>query len=190
MTRPRVILGPSGAYFVRAVTKDRRPILGSTAGMASWPAELLVATTLYFRHALAFRLYAYVVLPDAFEAVIRPPAEGAAPANISRIMMEIKGSFAHWYNVRLGRRGSVWEKRFRDRLLLSTDEIRAAEAEVHLRPLAEGLVTDAVRYPYSGLGSGSGAMRLLDRLPVREGALPGEVRAHRSTSSRRLRRAG
>ena len=175
MTRARVILGPSGAYLVRAVTKDGQPILG-----AAWAAELLVATTMYFRHALAFKLYAYVVLPDAFEAVIRPAVEGAAAANISRIMMEIMGSFAHWYNVRLGRKGSVWEKRFRDRLLLSIDEIHAAEAEVHLRPLAKGLVTDPFCYPYSGLGAGRGSVRLLDRLPVREGALPVEVHARKA----------
>jgi hypothetical protein len=148
---------------------------------------------MYFRHALAFRLYAYVVLPDAFEAVIRPSVEGETSANISRIMMEVKGSFAHWYNVRLGRRGSVWEKRFRDRLLLSVDEIRAAAAEVHLRPLAEGLATDPGRYPYSGLGAGRGSVRLLDRLPVREGALPVEVRAclrAGGSTHRQARRAG
>ena len=176
MTRPRVILGPSGAYLVRAATRGREPLLAP-----AWAAELLVATTAYFRHALAFRLYAYVVLPDAFEAVIQPATRGAAPANISRIMMEIKGSFAHWYNVRLGRRGSVWEKRFRDRLLLSIEEIRAAAVEVHLRPALEGLVRDPTSYPYSSLCSGPGAVKVVDKLPVRTGGLPVEVSARRAS---------
>ncbi len=175
MTRPRVILGPSGAYLVRAATRGKEPLLAP-----AWAARLLVATTAYFRHALAFRLYAYVVLPDAFEAVIQPAAGGAKPANISRIMMEIKGSFAHWYNVRLGRRGSVWEKRFRDRLLLSTEEIRAAAIEVHVRPALEGLVRDPTSYPYSSFASGRGAVKVVDKLPVRAGGLPVEVSARRA----------
>ena len=116
------------------------------------------------------------MLPNAFEAVIQP-----AGPNISRIMMEIKGSFAHWYNVRLGRRGSVWEKRFGDRLLLSTEEIRAAAVEVHLRPALEGLVRDPTSYPYSSLCSGPGAVKVVDKLPVRTGGLPIEVSARRAS---------
>ena len=176
MTRPRVILGPSGAYFVRAVTRRREPFLAP-----EWAAELLVATVAYFRHALGFRLYGYVVLPDAFEAVIQPAARGGPlSANISRIMMEIKGSFAHWHNARLGRTGSVWEKRFRDRLLLSTEEIRAAAMEVHLRPVTEGLASSLTGYPYSGFAAGRNAVRVLDKLPVRSGGLPVEVPARRA----------
>ena len=75
MTRPRVILGPSGAYLVRAVTRRKEPLLAP-----AWAAELLVATVAYFRHALAFRLYAYVVLPDVFEAVIQPSTAGTGLA--------------------------------------------------------------------------------------------------------------
>ncbi len=187
MTRPRVILGPSGAYWVRAETCDRMTLLG-----APWKADLLVATLAYFRHALMFRLYAYAVLPKALEAVIQPaaaaplfgdsvPSDGplasgsAGPvrsADISKIMMNIKGSFAYWCNRRLRRRGSVWKKRFSDRLLLSAEEIRAATLQVHSRPAALGLSERPELFRYSGLTVGRNPVQLLDPLPVRRGGMP------------------
>ncbi len=186
MTRPRVILGPSGAYWVRAETRDQMALLG-----APWKADLLVATLAYFRHALMFRLYAYAVLPKALLAVIQPaappvqddlvPAVGphasgsagpAISADISKIMMNIKGSFAYWCNRRLRRRGSVWKKRFRDRVLLSAEEIRTAALEVHSRPAALGLSERPELFRYSGLTVGRNPVQLLDPLPVRRGGMP------------------
>jgi hypothetical protein len=143
-----------------------------------------VATLAYFRRALGFRLYAYAVLPGALEAVIQPGhGEGQGgttdlaggskgPATISKIMMEIKGSFAHWHNRRHRRRGSVWEKRFRDELLLSAEEIRAAVMVVHQRPVALGLAERPELYRYSGLSAGRNPIALIDALPVRVGDLP------------------
>ena len=49
MTRPRVILGPSGAYWVRAGTRCSLPLLAKP-----WAADLLVATLAYFRLCLGF----------------------------------------------------------------------------------------------------------------------------------------
>ena len=173
MTRPRVILGPSGAYWVRAETRDRMALLG-----APWKADLLVATLAYFRHALRFRLYAYAVLPKALLAVIQPAAaapllgDSARCADISKIMMNVKGSFAYWYNRRLRRRGSVWKKRFRDRVLLSAEEIRTAALEVHSRPAALGLSERPELFRYSGLTVGRNPVQVLDPLPVRRGGMP------------------
>jgi hypothetical protein len=199
LTRRRVILGPSGAYWVRAGTRSRLPVLA-----APWAAELLVATVAYFRAALAFRLYAWTVLPDALEAVIQPsaPASGRLvggggsvgstaagggdavsappPANISKVMMEIKGSFAYWYNRRLGRRGNVWEKRFKDRILLTAEEIRAAALAVHSRPASLGLAESPELYPYYGLSRGGNPVALIDPLPVKCGGLPVRLPARRS----------
>lgn len=187
MTRPRVILGPSGAYLVRAETKGGKPLLA-----APWAAEFLVTTLAYFRQALSFRLYAYAVLPSALEAVIQP--EPAAPAwgefdpsgprkkvaNISKIMMDVKGSFAYWYNRRAGRRGSVWEKRFKDHLLLTTEEIRAGVLKVHSRPVALRLSEKPEDFRYSGLTAGRNPLRLLDTLPVRLGDMPVPVKLRRT----------
>jgi hypothetical protein len=187
MTRPRVILGPSGAYLVRAETKGGRPILASPSA-----AELLVTTLAYFRQALSFRLYAYAVLPDALEAVIQPEAPSPAwgdfsppggdrkVANISKIMMDVKGSFAYWYNRRAGRRGSVWEKRFKDVILLSTEEIRAGVLKVHSRPVVLRLSERPEDFPYSGLTAGRNPVKLLDALPVKLGNMPVPVKLRRT----------
>ncbi len=177
MTRPRVILGPSGAYHVIAETREGVSILA-----CDWAADLLAATLAYFRQALSFRLYACTILMQSFEAVIAPAADaesrGAArPATISKIMMEIKGSFAHWYNLKLGRRGSVWEKRFRDRLLLTPEEIHAAVREVNMRPVAMGLAERPEEYPHSGISTSRRQVPLIDLLPVAGGPVPVEVSA-------------
>jgi hypothetical protein len=181
VTRPRIILGPSGAYWVKAETHKGRPFLG-----ARWSAELLVTTFAYFHRALGFRLYAYAVLPTWFEAVIQPGDGGgprgsdfnprrAAPPTISKILMEIKGSFAHWYNRRLCRSGSVWEKRFRDRVLLTAEEIREASLAVHSQPTIMGMTEAPQDYPFCGLGAAKHPLKLVDPLPVRYGSLPAQV---------------
>ncbi|MHC4250000.1 MAG: transposase [Planctomycetota bacterium] len=187
MTKPRVILGPSGAYRVRAETISGLPVLATP-----WTADLLVATVAYFRQALGFRLYGYAVLPSAFDAVIQPCGSGpgsgfAAPgarrgATISKIMMNVKGAFAYWYNRRLGRRGSVWEKRFADTPLLSAEEIRGAVLAVHAGPVALGLADAPQDYRWSGLAAARNPVRLIDPLPVRTGDTPVEIGAARAAS--------
>ena len=192
MTKPRVILGPSGAYWVRAETRSSLPLFATP-----WAADFLVATLAYFRGALGFRLYAYAVLPKALEAVIQPatsasvwgdfspPGSRGSGATISKIMMEVKGSFAYWYNRRLDRRGSVWEKRFRDRVLLSAEDIRTCALEVHSRPTSLGLTERPEEYPYSGLVAGRNPVQVVDHLPVRRGGVPVSL-----TDMRRARKAG
>jgi hypothetical protein len=164
---------------VQAETSKGLPLL-----RARWSAELLTVTFAYFRQAMGFRMYAYAVLPHGFEAVIQPDPTTRArgmrdddegmPA-ISKIMMEIKGSFAHWYNRKLGRSGSVWEKRFQDRILLSAEEIRAATLKVHAAPIALGLADRIENYPFTGLTSARNPIRALDKLPVSRGSLPAAV---------------
>jgi hypothetical protein len=182
MTRPRIVLGPNGAYWVTADAARGMPLF-----RAPWAAELLIVTLSYFRQALNFKLYAYTVLPTTFEAVIQPGDakvlhgsggnKKEVPLTISKIMMEVKGSFAHWYNRRVGRTGSVWEKRFKDRTLLNAEEIKAATIAVHGSPVLLGLADRPDLYPYSGLSSARNPIRMLDALPVREGGVPVAVRA-------------
>jgi hypothetical protein len=162
---------------VSARTRSSFPVLATP-----WAADLLVATVAYFRLCLGFRLYGYAVLPGAFDAVIQPcaagPANDFAPAGarrgatISKIMMNVKGAFAYWYNRRLGRRGSVWEKRFADTPLLTAEEIRAAVLAVHAGPVALGLADSPADYRWSGLAAAKNPVRLIDPLPVRTGDMP------------------
>ena len=101
MTRPRIVLGPNGAYWVTADAARGLPVF-----QAPWAADLLIVTLAYFRQALGFRLYAYSVMPTSFEAVIQPGDARAVhrtsagkkdgPLTISKIMMEVKGSFGPW----------------------------------------------------------------------------------------------
>jgi hypothetical protein len=171
MTRPRIVLGPNGAYWVGADTARGLPVFRTP-----WAAELLVATLAYFRQALDFRLYGFAVLPTGLQAVIQPGAArggaGAEAVTISKIMMEIKGSFAHWYNRRTGRSGSVWEKRFADRVLLDAEEIVSAARAVHLTPVSYDLVDRPDLYPYSGLAAARHPVSIVDALPVKTGQLP------------------
>jgi len=182
MTRPRIVLGPNGAYWVTADAARGMPVF-----QAPWAAELLIVTLAYFRQALGFKLYAYCVLPSSFEAVIQPgdarvvhgsgENKKEGPLTISKIMMELKGSFAHWYNRRIGRTGSVWEKRFKDRTLLNAQEIQAAAVMVHASPVILGLADKPELYPHSGLSAPRNPIRTLDTLAVRAGEVPVAVKA-------------
>ncbi len=94
--------------------------------------------------------------------------------------MDVKGSFAYWYNRRMGRRGSVWEKRFKDVILLSTEEIRAGVLKVHSRPVTLRLSERPEDFPYSGLTAGRNPVKLLDALPVKLGNMPVPVKLRRT----------
>lgn len=164
-------MSANGIFWIRARTRSGLRPLGSP-----WAAELLASTIAYFRAALGFRLHAYSILPESLEAVLGLSGR----ANLSKIMMEVKGSFAHWYNRRLDRAGSLWERRFESEPLLSAEDIRTRVRRVHGLPLRAGLEDIPGSYPYFG-GSRERVPRCpLDPLPVLAGELPVEVQGRLS----------
>jgi putative transposase len=73
--------------------------------------------------------------------------------DVSVFMQELKKRFTWWYNRRVGRKGPLWEDRFKS-VLVEDDEkvLLPMAAYIDLNPVRAGLVKDPKDYRWSGYG--------------------------------------
>jgi REP element-mobilizing transposase RayT len=72
--------------------------------------------------------------------------------DLSQFMKTLKQRFSQWFNRRHGRRGVLWEERFRSVLVEDGHAARVVAAYIDLNPLRAGLVDDPADYRWSGYG--------------------------------------
>ena len=71
--------------------------------------------------------------------------------DISEFMKSLKQRFTQWYNRRAGRKGTLWEERFKSVALEGrVNALRTMAAYIDLNPVRAGLVEDPKDYRYSG----------------------------------------
>ncbi|MFV0416493.1 MAG: transposase [Chthoniobacterales bacterium] len=96
----------------------------------------------------------------------------ARRGDLSSFMKELKQRFSLWYNQRAGRRGPLWEDRFKSVLVEGSDEaLMTVAAYIDLNPVRAGLAEDPKDYRWCGyaesVAGGSlarkGLCRLLDQ---------------------------
>ena len=77
--------------------------------------------------------------------------------DVSGFMKSLKGRFTQWYNRRHGRKGTLWEERFK-RVLVegSGTTLAAMAAYIDLNPVRAGLVADPKDYRWCGYGEALG----------------------------------
>lgn len=74
--------------------------------------------------------------------------------DVSGYLQRLKQRFTQWYNRRSGRRGVLWEERFRSVLVEgSGDPLSTMAAYIDLNPVRAGLVTDPKDYRWCGYGA-------------------------------------
>jgi putative transposase len=73
--------------------------------------------------------------------------------DLSQYLKELKQRFSQWHNLRQGRRGTLWEERFKS-VLIGADgsALSTIAAYIDLNPVRAGLVTNPARYRWSGYG--------------------------------------
>lgn len=73
--------------------------------------------------------------------------------DLSAYMKLLKQRFTQWHNARTGRRGTLWEERYKSVLVESRGPaLRAMAAYIDLNPLRANLVHDPAAYRWSGFG--------------------------------------
>lgn len=76
--------------------------------------------------------------------------------DISYFMKMLKQRFTQWYNARTGRKGTLWEERFRSVLVEGQGRATAVVAAyIDLNPVRAGLVGDPTDYPWCGYAEAS-----------------------------------
>ncbi len=73
--------------------------------------------------------------------------------DLSQFVKLLKQRFTLWYNLRMGREGTLWENRFRSVLVEGQGQALATMAAyIDLNPVRAGLVRDPKEYRWSGYG--------------------------------------
>lgn len=73
--------------------------------------------------------------------------------DLSAFMKLLKQRFTQWHNARTGRRGTLWEERYKSVLVESRGPaLRAMAAYIDLNPVRAQLVNDPAAYRWSGYG--------------------------------------
>jgi putative transposase len=125
----------SGTFFITTITFNRRRLFQIPAN-----AYLFLKTLQHYRAEGAYKLHAFVVMPDHVHLLLTPNAK-----TISQTMNLIKGGFSR----RLASKFPVWQRGYADHLILDRDHFESRRAYIHQNPVRAHLVTAAELYPYS-----------------------------------------
>jgi putative transposase len=80
--------------------------------------------------------------------------------DVSEFLKTLKQRFTQWYNARHGRRGTLWEERFKSVLVEGRGPVLATMAAyIDLNPVRAGLVADPKDYRYGGYGEAVGGSK-------------------------------
>jgi len=116
------------------------PIFFSEEDYEKMHATVRAAKTIH--HCL---IYAYVFMPDHIHLLVTP--RGAK--DLGRMMKVVGGRYTRYINKRQGRRGALWEGRFRSSPLQAERHQPAVSRYIELDPVRSGLVEDPLHYPWS-----------------------------------------
>ena len=86
--------------------------------------------------------------------------------DLGKFMKTLKQRFTTWYNKCNGRKGTLWEDRFKSVLVEDGDALRTMSSYIDLNPVRAGIVDDPKEYRWCGY-----ARRLLDQVELEGGSL-------------------
>lgn len=90
-------------------------------------------------------LIAYCLMPTHIHLVL----EELVPLGISEYMRRILDSYTRYFNKKIGRKGPLWETRFKRVLVTSDEQLLHLTRYVHLNPVSAGLVEKPEQWEYS-----------------------------------------
>ena len=80
--------------------------------------------------------------------------------DVSEFIKLLKQRFTQWYNGKMGRKGTLWEDRFKSVLVEGEgDPLVTMAAYIDLNPVRAGMVTDPAKYRWSGYGEAMAGRR-------------------------------
>ena len=120
-------------------THQRRPIFRSAAACQNFVNQIYRV-----RADVGFLLLSFVIMPDHVHLILVPTATESG-----RLMHLIKGRFARSYNAQRGAKGSVWQSRFHEAVLISDEAFSQAMEYVETNPVAAGIVERPHDYRWS-----------------------------------------
>jgi putative transposase len=97
-------------------------------------------------------LHAYCLMGNHVHLLLTP---GTAEA-CTTLMKELSQTYAHYFNRKYARTGTLWEGRFRSCIVESAAYVLACYRYIELNPVRAGLVAHPALYPWSSYASNAG----------------------------------
>ena len=95
------------------------------------------------RHGCA--LHAYVLMTNNVHLLVTPDEA----AGLSKLMQRLGRRHVRWFNEVHGRRGTLWEGRFRSCIAEDEGYVLACNRSIECNPVHAGMVADPLDYPWS-----------------------------------------
>lgn len=127
----------SGTYFVTFSTWQRRRLF-----VVEPYARLFLKTLYHYKRQGAFRLHAFVLMPEHVHLLITPQIP------LERSMQLIKGGLSHSFGLEFGRQKEIWERGFTDHRIRDDADFEFHRGYIHRNPVKRGLVQSASEYRY------------------------------------------
>jgi putative transposase len=106
---------------------------------------LVVALLLHGSRKFACAMHAYCLMSNHVHLLMTP----STPEGCGAFMHAVSQRYAHYYNRRYQRTGTLWEGRFRSCVVESSRYLLACYRYIELNPVRAGLVSEARKYRWS-----------------------------------------
>lgn len=130
---------PNRAYFITAVTNERRPVFADLNA-----ARLLIREMRGLHDAKSVSSLAWVVMPDHLHWLFQLGDN----VSLEKAVGMLKGRSGLLINKHLGEMGSLWQAAFHDHALREEEDLRDIARYIVANPLRAGLVGSLGEYPH------------------------------------------
>ncbi|MBD3868800.1 MAG: transposase [Acidobacteria bacterium] len=141
MARQHRIILPNLPHHVVHRGHNRDVIFNSNSDFNTYLSYMKI-----FRDLLAVKIYSFCLMPNHVHLIIDP---GETPASISLFMMRLAGRYTWHKNTRRGRRGTLWDGRFRSNPVQSDRYLQTCCRYVEMNPVRANIVDHPSRYRWS-----------------------------------------
>jgi putative transposase len=125
--------------------------------------RLLEHLRLLYSRAYLTQLKAELALirKQEMDALYKKTIQGylARLCSLEHFMKELKERFSRWFNKRHGRRGTLWQDRYKSILVEDGEALRTMAAYIDLNPVRAGLVDDPKDYRWCGYAEAMGGSK-------------------------------
>ena len=90
-------------------------------------------------------IMAYCLMPTHFHLILNQ----TEPLGIERFISDTCNAYSHYFNLRHNRKGPLWQNRFGNSCIYSTQELIETSRYVHLNPTTAYLCKHPSKWPYS-----------------------------------------
>ncbi len=98
-----------------------------------------------YKSQYGFKLFSFVLMPSHIHLLIEPRPQ----ASVSDIMHDLNSNYTKYFNSCHGRKGHLFQERYKMKLLEKGQYLLAATAHMHLNPVSLRLADNIEEYKYS-----------------------------------------